>query len=135
MPRPPRVLLVDDDDDGRELCAEYLGAAGFEVLQAENGAKGVETAVRRRPDLVVMDLEMPVMDGLEAIRRLRGDASMRAVPVVVLSANGDVEHAEVKRAGCDVCLVKPCNPDDLEGVIRALLDAHRFESAHDRVSG
>ncbi len=117
--RPWRVLLVDDDDDCRELCGEYLRAAGYEVLQAENGLEGVEIANSRKPDLVVMDLEMPVMGGLEAIRRLRADVRTRAIHVIVLSANGDVDHAKVKRAGCDSCLVKPCALDDLEGVIRA----------------
>ena len=127
MPRPPRVLLVDDDDDSRELCAEYLGVAGFEVLQAGNGAEAVETATRRRPDLVVMDLEMPVMGGLEAIQGLRDDTRTRAIPIIVLSANGDIDHAKAERAGCDSCLVKPCDPDELEGIIRALLDTNRLE--------
>jgi CheY-like chemotaxis protein len=129
MERPRRVLLVDDDDDSRELCAEYLGAAGFEVVQAENGAEGIETAIRRKPDLVVMDLEMPVMGGLEAIERLRDDARTRAIPVIVLGATGDVDHAKVMRAGCDTCLVKPCEPDDLEGIIRAVLDASQLAPA------
>lgn len=127
--RPWRVLLVDDDEDGRELCGEYLGTVGYEVLQAENGVEAIETAFRRKPDVVVMDLEMPVMGGLEAIRRLRADARTRAIPIVVLSANGDVDHAMVKRAGCDICLVKPCEPDDLEGVIRAVIDTTRIERA------
>jgi two-component system cell cycle response regulator DivK len=129
MPRPQRVLVVDDDDDSRELCAEYLGVAGFEVLQAENGARALEIAIRRRPDVVVMDLEMPVMGGLEAIRRLREDVRTRAIPLIVLSANGDVDHAKAERAGCHTCLVKPCDPDDLEGLIRALLDTNRLDLA------
>jgi two-component system cell cycle response regulator DivK len=128
MPRPERVLLADDDEDGRELCAEFLSLAGFEVLQAVNGAEAIQTAIRRRPDIVVMDLEMPIMGGLEAIRRLRGDARTRAIPVVVLSANGDVDYRmKVARAGGEMCLVKPCDPDELEGVIRALLDTSRPE--------
>jgi two-component system cell cycle response regulator DivK len=136
MQRPWRVLIVDDDEDGRELCAEYLAGAGFEVLLAENGEVGIETAVRRRPDIVVMDLEMPVMGGLEAIERLRGDARTRAIPIVVLSANGDVDCERVRLAGCDTCLVKPCLPDDLEGVVRALLDADRLQPAsRDSASG
>ena len=129
MPRPQRVLLVDDDNDTRALCAEHLGTAGFEVLQAANGAEAIAMAIQRKPDIVVMDLEMPVMGGLEAIQRLRGDDRTRAIPIVVLSANGDVDHAKVKRAGCDICLVKPCRLDDLEGVIRALLDMYPVELA------
>jgi CheY-like chemotaxis protein len=128
--------LVDDDEDGRELCAEYLGVAGFEVLQAGNGADGIEAAVRRNPDLVVMDLQMPVMGGLEAIERLRGDARTRTIPVIVLSANGIVDHARARRAGCDTCLDKPCWPEDLEGTIRALIDSNRLApSSRDSASG
>ena len=129
MPRPLSVLLVDDDGDGRELCAEYLAGAGFEVLQAENGAEAIETATWRRPDLVVMDLEMPVMVDSRPTKRLRCDPRTCAIPVIVLSANGDVNHAKAERAGCDTCLVKPCDADELEGVIRALLDTNRLERA------
>jgi CheY-like chemotaxis protein len=125
--RPWRVLLVDDDDNGRELCGEYLSAAGYEVLQAENGAEAVDVAIRRKPDLVVMDLEMPVMGGLEAIQRLRDDNRTGAIPVIVLSANGDVDAAKAARVGCDTCLVKPCDPDELDGIIRAVLDTSRLE--------
>jgi CheY-like chemotaxis protein len=103
-----------------------LEVVGFEVLQAKNGAEGIETAVRRRPDLVVMDLQMPVMDGLEVIERLRSDARTRTTPVIVLSGNGIVDHAKARRAGCDTCLDKPCWPEDLEGTIRALIDASRW---------
>jgi two-component system cell cycle response regulator DivK len=127
MRRPWRVLLVDDDADGRELCAEYLSIVGYEVLQAENGAEAIDTATQRNPDLVVMDLEMPVMGGLEALQRLRGDVRTRAIPVIILSANGDVDHARVKRAGSETCLVKPCDPDDLDGIIRAVIEAHGLE--------
>jgi len=122
MPRPGRVLLVDDDADSRELYAYSLGGAGFEVLQAENGAIAVETAIRTRPDVVVMDLEMPVMGGLEAIRRLRANAVTRAIPVVVLSGNSVLDRATAKHAGCTEFLLKPCSAVELEGVVRAFLD-------------
>jgi CheY-like chemotaxis protein len=128
MHRPRRVLLADDNDDMREMCADYLATAGYEVLQAENGVEAIDAAIHRKPDLIVMDLEMPVMGGLEAIRRLSVDARTRAIPVMVLSADGCVGHARAKRVGCNTCLVKPCDPDDLEGIIRALIDARRLES-------
>jgi CheY-like chemotaxis protein len=127
MRRPWRVLLVDDDVDIREMCAEYLTTAGYEVLQAENGAEAIDVAIDREPDVIVMDVEMPVMDGLEAIQRLGADARTHAIPVVVLSANGVVEHAKAERVGCTVCLVKPCDPYDLEGILRTLVGARRQE--------
>jgi CheY-like chemotaxis protein len=120
--RPWRVLLVDDDDDNREICAEFLIRAGYEIVQAENGADGIEVALRRKPDLIVMDLEMPVMGGLEAIRRLRLEPGTCATPVVVLSANGIVDHTRAERVGSSACLAKPCDLDDLEGIIHILID-------------
>ena len=136
MHRPWRVLLVDDDDDAREMCAESLGQFGYETLQAEHGAEAIETTLRRKPDLIVMDLEMPVMGGLEAIRRLRADARTSAIPIIVLSANGILDHAKAKNAGCDTCLVKPCAFDDLESVVRTMIEASRLEPvARDSVPG
>jgi two-component system cell cycle response regulator DivK len=125
MRRPWRVLLVDDEVDVREMCAEYLTTAGYEVLQAENGARAIDVAIGRKPDVIVMDIEMPVMDGLEATQRLGADARTRGIPVIVLSANGIVEHAKAERLGCNVCLVKPCDPYDLEGIIRTLAEPRR----------
>jgi CheY-like chemotaxis protein len=86
-------------------------------LASRNGVEAIDAAIHREPDLIVMDLEMPVMGGLEAIRRLRVDERTRAIPVMVLSADGIVGHARAKRVGCNTCPVKPCDPDDLEGII------------------
>jgi CheY-like chemotaxis protein len=127
MRRPWRVLLVDDDVDIREMCAEYMTTAGYEVLQAENGAEAIEVAIDRVPDVIVMDVEMPVMDGLEAVLRLEADPRTHGIPVIVLSANGVVEHAKAERVGCKVCLVKPCDPYDLEGIIRTVVESNRPE--------
>ncbi len=128
MRRPSRVLLVDDEIDIRELCTEYLTTTGYDVLQAENGAEAIELAIERMPDIVVMDVEMPIMGGLEAIRRLGGDARTHAIPVILLSASAIAEHVEAERLGCTVCLVKPCDPYDLEGIIRTLLQTRRQPS-------
>jgi CheY-like chemotaxis protein len=125
MRRPWRVLIVDDEIDIRELCTEYLTTAGYEVLQAENGAEGIEVATERMPDVIVMDVEMPVVGGLEAIQRLGADARTRAIPVILLSASAIAEHNKAERLGCTVCLVKPCDPFDLEGIIRTLVETKR----------
>ena len=129
MRRPWRVLLVDDEVDIRELCTEYLTTAGYEVLQAGNGAEALDIAIGHKPDVIVMDIEMPVMDGLEATRRLGADPRTSAIPVIVLSANTIAQHAKAERLGCNVCLVKPCDPYDLEGIIRTLAEARRREPA------
>jgi CheY-like chemotaxis protein len=135
MQRPLRVLLVDDDRDGREMYAEFLKIDGFEVLEADNGAEGIDVAVQRKPDLIVMDLEMPIMGGIEAIERLRVDGRTRAIPVIVLSANGIFDHALAERAGCNTCLVKPCVPEDLEGTIRSLVDVSGQAAPRESVPG
>jgi two-component system, cell cycle response regulator DivK len=132
MRRCWRVLLADDNEDCREICAEYLTTAGYEVLQAENGVKAIDTAIRRKPDVIVMDLEMPVMGGLEALQRLGADARTCAIPVIVLSADGIVDHVKAERLGCTTCLAKPCDPYDLEGIIRTVVDAKRLERAAGR---
>jgi CheY-like chemotaxis protein len=129
MHRPWRVLLVDDDGDAREMYGELFTGAGYEVLQAENGAEAVEMASRRRPDVVVMDLDMPVMGGVEAIERLRCEARTRSLPIVVLSASSEIDHARAARAGCDRCLGKPCELDVLEGAVRSLIESHHLDRA------
>lgn len=129
MRRRWRVLLVDDDVDFREMCTEYLATAGYEALQAANGAEAIDLAIHCKPDIIVMDLEMPVMNGLEAARRLGADARTAAIPVVVLSANGIAEHGSAERLGCTVCLVKPCDPYDLEGILRTLVETRRHAPA------
>jgi two-component system, cell cycle response regulator DivK len=125
LARPPCVLLVDDQDDSRELYAQHLARVGFEVLQAANATVGIEVACRRKPHLIVMDLEMPGMGGAEAIQRLRMDVRTRHIPVVVLSGKPAVDQEMIRRTGCFAYLVKPCSFDDLEGVIRAAVDAAR----------
>jgi CheY-like chemotaxis protein len=117
-----RVLIVDDDPDGREIAARFLGFAGFDVSEAENGRDAIAGALTRKPDLILMDLEMPVMGGLEAIRRLKLDARTRAIPIVVLSANSAGDRAEAQRAGCAATLFKPCDPSSLERTLRELLE-------------
>ena len=128
MRRPRRVLIVDDEIDIRELCTEYLTTAGYEVLQAENGAQAIEVAIEHRPDIIVMDIELPRVGGLEAIRRLGADPRTHAIPIIVLSANAIAEHTKAERLGCTVCLVKPCDPYDLEGIIRTLVETTRQKS-------
>jgi two-component system, OmpR family, response regulator RpaA len=116
------VLVVDDDPDSREVVAECLRLAGFDVSEAENGLDGIARAISRKPDLILMDLEMPQMGGLEAIRRLKLDARTCAIPIVVFSANRVNDHAKAQRAGCAASLVKPCDPSVLARTLRALLE-------------
>lgn len=117
-----RVLVVDDFDDAREMYAEYLEFVGFEVDTAKNGAEAVEKAQDGDPDIILMDLSLPVMDGWEATRLIKQDARTRDIPVMALTGHvlaGNAEHA--REAGADEFVAKPCLPQDLENKIRNML--------------
>jgi CheY-like chemotaxis protein len=121
-PAPKRILIADDSADNRDLYARALVLAGFQVSLAENGAECLERAVQVCPDLIVMDLSLPTLDGLEATRRLKGSNQTRHIPVVVLTAYGwHTVKEDAYRYGCDGFLVKPCPPDDLLSEIDRLL--------------
>ena len=118
----PLILLVDDFRDNREMYAEYLANSGFAVEEAENGQEALDKAFARRPDLVVMDLSLPGIDGWEATRRLKTDERTAGVPVVVVTGHALERLAlAAKEAGCDRFLTKPCLPQVLLEEIRRTL--------------
>lgn len=119
LPRPQRVLVVDDSDDIRELWRVWLTFWGFDVDEAVDGAEAVRLARARPPDLVLMDLWMPVLDGLDATAQLKADSATAAVPVLALSADVLPPTPERARAaGCEAFLPKPLDPDRLIEEIR-----------------
>ena len=118
-PRPQRVLVVDDVAEIRELWKLWLTFWGFSVQEARNGAEAVEKATAAPPDLVLMDLWMPVLDGLQAMKQLRGDVRTAHIPVVALSAQALVPNAEAAaQAGATTFVQKPVEPDELLRHIR-----------------
>ncbi|HXN83503.1 MAG TPA: response regulator [Myxococcales bacterium] len=118
----PLVLVVDDFQDNREMYCEYLEFAGFRVIEAANGQEAVDQAFEKLPDVIIMDLSLPVMDGWEATRLLKGDARTRTIPVVALTGHALAGHSKgAKEAGCDAFLAKPCLPDQLVAEIRRML--------------
>ena len=118
-----KVLLVDDYSDAREMYTEYLEFMGYEVLQAQNGVEALERALDSSPDIILMDLSLPIMDGWEATRRLKADKRTQAIPVVALTGHALAGISEgAKEAGCDSFVTKPCLPEDLVKEIRRLLD-------------
>lgn len=119
----PRVLLVDDYPDAREMYAEYLDFSGFEVIEAANGMEALQRAAETGPDIILMDLSLPVMDGWEATRRLKADARTAHIPVVALTGHALAGISEgARKAGCDAFVTKPCLPEDLVKEIRKVLD-------------
>ena len=122
----PLVLVVEDYQDAREMYAAYLQFSGFDVAEAGNGIEAIEKTQELLPDIVLMDLALPRMDGWEATRRLKNDPRTRHIPIVALTGHALAGHAEgAREAGCDAFVTKPCLPDALVTEIRRLLDAHR----------
>lgn len=116
----PVVLLVDDSQDEREMYTQQLVATGYNVQVAVNGEDALQRAAAQVPDVVVMDLAMPVLDGWEATRRLK--ETYPSVPVIVLSGHtGGEEGRRAKEAGSDVLLTKPFGPEALELAVRIVL--------------
>lgn len=119
---PPRVLLVEDNAANAYLARYVLEAAGFEVEWAADGQLGLEAAAAHRPDIILMDLSMPVLDGYEATRRLKADAALRDVPVLALSAQAlPTEKARALAAGCAAHIDKPIDVATLADEVRAWL--------------
>jgi two-component system cell cycle response regulator DivK len=127
---PAGVLIVDDTPDVREMYGEYLTARGFRVATARDGEAGIATATQSRPDVIVMDLSMPRISGITAIRRLKADARTRDVPVILLTGYPykAIEEGALE-AGADAFMTKPCLPEDLERQVRWLLARGRSRTA------
>jgi CheY-like chemotaxis protein len=129
------VLVVEDYQDAREMYAAYLQFSGFDVAEASNGVEAVEKTTELLPDIVLMDLALPRMDGWEATRRLKADPRTRHIPVVALTGHALAGHADGARdAGCDSFVTKPCLPDALVAEIRRLLDRPAPNSDNDRTN-
>jgi two-component system, cell cycle response regulator DivK len=122
--RPPLVLVVDDVVQGRALCAEYLELRGFRVVTTGDGLGAVDMALALRPDVILMDLSMPVIDGWEATRLLKQNARTSDIPVVAMTAHQEAsDHEQARAAGCASVFVKPCPPADLEAELRRQIGA------------
>lgn len=119
------VLVVEDSDDIRTLLKLILEMRGHRVVVAADGREAIERALEERPQLILMDLSMPVMDGWEATRRLREIEQTREVPIVGLSAHCHGEPRELAiRAGCDDCIPKPVDDRVLDEILARFLLAH-----------
>jgi len=116
----PLVLLADDARDDREMYAEYLTKNGFRVAEAADGAEAVRLTKQLRPQVIVLDLHMPRLGGIEATRLIRQDAKIRNTPILVLTAD-DTQEQEAQTAGANAVCVKPCMPATLISHIRRLL--------------
>lgn len=118
----PLVLVVEDYQDAREMYAAYLAFSGFRVAEATNGLEAIDKTLELMPDIILMDLALPKMDGWEATKRLKADARTQHIPIVALTGHALAGHAEgARQAGCDSFVTKPCLPDALVAEIRRML--------------
>jgi CheY-like chemotaxis protein len=116
------ILIVDDFDDTRLLLKTWLQKKGFRVVEAEDGNRAIAAAKHNRPDLIIMDVEMPELDGLEATRRIRRLENFAEVPIVAVSAYGADQYREhALAAGCNEYVSTPFEPEELERLIRSLI--------------
>jgi CheY-like chemotaxis protein len=128
-PGRPLILLVDDFADNREMYAEFLAFAGLEVAEAASGNEALDQAFTLQPDLIVMDLSLPGLDGYEATRRLKDDARTRRIPVIALTGHALAGHSKSAfDAGCDAFVTKPCLPEHLLQEIQGMLDRTTTQS-------
>jgi two-component system, cell cycle response regulator DivK len=117
-----RILIVEDQEDLRAILRDYLAASGYIVIEAVDGADGVSKAASERPDLVLMDVQLPVLDGYDATRQIKALPGFTATPIIVVSSfamKGDEEKA--RAAGCDHYVTKPYSPVQLMRTIRGFL--------------
>lgn len=109
-----KILVVEDNEDNLTVLCDELEYVGYEVISAANGEEAIEKTLTERPDLILMDISIPVIDGWEATRRLKADPKTVDIPIIALTAHamaGDAEKA--KAAGCDGYIAKPCTPDEV----------------------
>ena len=114
-----RILVVEDHEDNRKIMRDLLVGAGFDVIEAVTGAEAVEKAQASRPDLILMDLQLPVLNGIDATRQIKADPALRDTPVIAVTSyalSGD--HEKARAAGCDGYFAKPVSPRQLLATIR-----------------
>lgn len=117
-----RILVVEDQEDLRGILCDLLSGSGFEVAEAANGREGVAKAQSERPDLILMDIQLPVLDGYEATRQIKADPRLATTPIIAVSSfamKGDEEKA--RASGCDHYVTKPYSPMQLLRSIRGIL--------------
>jgi two-component system, cell cycle response regulator DivK len=120
------ILVIEDNDKGRKLVRDVLTFKGYEIIEAETGEEGVRLAQERRPSLVLMDVRLPGIDGIEALGRLRSDFATRGIPVMAMTASVMAkDRQKVLDAGFDAFQSKPIKVKDFLATVEQLLERHR----------
>jgi two-component system cell cycle response regulator DivK len=116
------ILVVEDQEDNRQILRDLLGHAGYELAEVESGQEALAAVAERRPDLILMDIRLPVIDGYEATRHIKSDPDLRSIPIIAVTSyalSGD--EAKGRRAGCDAYVTKPYSTRQLLAKIREFL--------------
>jgi len=117
-----RILIIEDEEDNRAIMRDLLITAGYNLIEAVDGEEGVKLAQRERPDLILMDIQLPIVDGYEATRRIRASAELKSIPIIAVTSyalRGD--DAKARAAGCDSYVAKPFSPRELLAKVREFL--------------
>ena len=117
-----RILINEDQDDNRTIMRDLLNTAGYRLIEAVDGEEGVKLAQSERPDLILMDIQLPILDGYEATRRIRASVELKSIPIIAVTSyalSGD--DARARAAGCDGYVAKPFTPRELLAKVREFL--------------
>ena len=117
-----RILIVEDQEDNRVIMRDVLSSAGYDLIEAVNGEDGVKLAHSERPDLILMDIQLPIIDGYEATRQIKGSTVLKSIPIIAVTSyalSGD--EVKARAAGCDGYIAKPYSPRELLAMVRKYL--------------
>ena len=120
--RKHQILVVDDHEDTRVILRHYLEAMGYDVREAHDGEEALATLHAARPDAVVLDIQMPKVDGIEVLRAVRADGTLKSLPILALSAHALADEVrQIREAGADLYISKPADPKNVVRAIRELI--------------
>ena len=117
-----RILVVEDQEDNRQIIRDMLTFTDYEIMEAETGEQALEAVAKQRPDVILMDIQLPVMDGYETTRRIKADPVLRSIPIIAVTSYAlSGEEQKARAAGCDEYVPKPYSPRQLRAKIRQYL--------------
>jgi two-component system, cell cycle response regulator DivK len=117
-----RILVIEDTDDNRRILRDLLSNAGFELIEATDGEQGVAAAAAQRPDLILMDIQLPVIDGYEASRRIKANPELRHIPIIAITSYALAgDEQKTAAAGCEGYVAKPFSPRQVLALVRQFL--------------
>jgi two-component system cell cycle response regulator DivK len=117
-----RILAVEDQEDNMQILRDLLISAGYEMIEAENGEQALALAAEQRPDLILMDIQIPIIDGYEATRRIKADPALKSIPIIAVTSHAmDGGEEKARAAGCDDFVGKPFSPRQLLAKVRQYL--------------